>query len=291
MAGVIAASTPVSTCVCPTLAQGLLNGLHRRGALFKDDAPDMYYGLYLSAAGAAAQGQKVEVLSNNLANVDTVGFKRELSLLEARDSEAIERGMASRGSSSLSDIGGGTGLNQTSTDFRVGNIRPTGISTDMALETANSFFVVQHEGEKLLTRAGNFQLGSEGQLQTREGDPVLASDGSPIQIDSKLPWELLPGGVISQAGEIRELALVQSDALSSLVKVGQNLFSCPPKGLSAVPAEARQVRRGVLEMSGVNPIQEMVDLIATQRAFETSTRMIQNHDSMTSSLISRMLRV
>lgn len=251
----------------------------------------MYYGLYLSAAGAAAQGQKVEVLSNNLANVDTVGFKRELSLLEARDSEAIERGMASRGSGSLSDIGGGTGLNQTSTDFRVGNIRPTGISTDMALETANSFFVVQHEGEKLLTRAGNFQLGSEGQLQTREGDPVLASDGSPIQIDSKLPWELLPGGVISQAGEIRELAIVQSDALSSLVKVGQNLFSGPSKGLSAVPTEDRQVRRGVLEMSGVNPIQEMVDLIATQRAFETSTRMIQNHDSMTSSLISRMLRV
>ena len=66
----------------------------------------MYYGLYLSAAGAAAQGQKVEVLSNNLANVDTVGFKRELALLEARDSEAIERGMVSRGSQSLSDIGG-----------------------------------------------------------------------------------------------------------------------------------------------------------------------------------------
>jgi flagellar basal body rod protein FlgG len=162
----------------------------------------------------------------------------------------------------------------------------------MALETANSFFVVQHGDEKLLTRAGNFQLGSDGQLQTREGDAVLSSDDSPIQIDAKLPWELLPGGFIAQAGEARELALVQADALSSLTKVGQNLFSAPPKqGLTPVPAEDRQVRRGVLEMSGVNPIQEMVDLIAAQRAFETSTRMIQNHDSMTSSLISRMLRV
>jgi flagellar basal-body rod protein FlgF len=251
----------------------------------------MYYGLYLSAAGAAAQGQKVEVLSNNLANVDTVGFKRELALLESRDSEAIERGMASRGSRNLSDIGGGTGQNQTATDFHVGNIRPTGIDTDMALETSNSFFVVQHGQEKLLTRAGNFQRSSEGVLQTREGDPVLSSDDSPITIDSTLPWELLPGGVISQAGDARELALVQTDKLSSLEKVGQNYFSAPGKSISPVPPEERRVRRGFVEMSGVNPIQEMVDLIAAQRAYETSTRMIQNHDSMTSSLISRMLRV
>jgi flagellar basal body rod protein FlgG len=256
-----------------------------------DVAPGMYYGLYLSAAGAAAQGQKVEVLSNNLANVDTVGFKRELAILEARDSEAIERGLASRGSRSTSDIGGGTGQTETATDFHVGNFRSTNIETDMALETANSFFVVQRGQEKLLTRAGNFQRSSEGVLQTREGDPVLSSDGSPITIDSRLPWELLPSGVISQAGEARELALVQADKMSALEKVGQNYFSAPAKNISAVPIEERRVRRGIVEMSGVNPIQEMVDLIAAQRAYETGTRMIQNHDNMTSSLISRMLRV
>src|SRR5258705_792092 len=102
-----------------------------------DVAPGMYYGLYLSAAGAAAQGQKVEVLSNNLANVDTVGFKREMALLESRDSEAIERGMTSRGSRSLADIGGGTGQNQTSTNFQVGTIRPTAQKTDMAPKASN----------------------------------------------------------------------------------------------------------------------------------------------------------
>lgn len=251
----------------------------------------MYYGLYLSAAGATAQGQKVEVLSNNLANVDTVGFKRELSLLEARDSEAIERGMASRGSRSLNDIGGGTGLNQTVTDFQVGNFRSTGIETDMALETANSFFVVQHGDQKLLTRAGNFKRSGDGVLQTPEGDAVLSSDNSPITIEANLPWELLPGGIISQAGNAQELAIVKADKLSSLSKTGQNYFSAPEKSLSPVSAEDRRVRRGFEEKSGVNPIQEMVDLIAAQRAFETNTRMIQNHDSMTSSLISRMLRV
>ncbi len=251
----------------------------------------MYYGLYLSAAGATAQGQKVEVLSNNLANVDTVGFKRELAILEARDSEAIERGLASRGSRSTNDVGGGTGQTETATDFHVGTLRSTGIQTDMALETANAFFVVQRGQEKLLTRAGNFQLSSEGVLQTREGDPVLSSDGGPIQLNSSLPWEMLSGGAISQAGDTRELALTQADKLSALEKVGQNYFSAPENSLSPLPAEDRRVRRGFLEMSGVNPIQEMVDLIAAQRAYETGTRMIQNHDSMTSSLISRMLRV
>jgi flagellar basal-body rod protein FlgF len=251
----------------------------------------MYYGLYLSAAGATAQGQKVEVLSNNLANVDTVGFKKELALLEARDSEAIERGLASRGSRGTNDIGGGTGQNETATDFHAGTLRSTGIPTDMALETANAFFVVQRGQEKLLTRAGNFQLSNEGVLQSREGDPVLSSAGGPITINASLPWELLPGGVISQAGDARELAVVQAESLSNLQKVGQNYFSAPDKGISPLAAQDRHVRRGFVEMSGVNPVQEMVELIAAQRAYETGTRMIQNHDSMTNSLISRMLRV
>ena len=251
----------------------------------------MYYGLYLSAAGAAAQGQKVEVLSNNLANVDTVGFKRELALLESRESEAIERGLSSRGSRSRNDVGGGTGQNETSTDFHVGTLRSTGIQTDLALETPNSFFVVQRGKEQLLTRAGNFQLDSEGRLQTREGDAVLASDGTPIQIDATLPWELLPGGVVAQAGDAKELALRKATSLADLEKQGQNYFSAPAKSVTPLLPEERQVRRGYIEMSGVNPIQEMVDLIAAQRGYETNTRMIQNHDSMTSSLISRMLRV
>src|SRR5262245_17456883 len=71
----------------------------------------MYYGLYTSAAGANAQNHKVEVLSNNLANVNTVGFKRELAILQARDAESIERGITSRGTGSLDDVGGGVRMN------------------------------------------------------------------------------------------------------------------------------------------------------------------------------------
>src|SRR5262245_43976456 len=167
----------------------------------------MYYGLYMSAAGAHAQSQHVEILSNNLANSDTVGFKRELTLLEARDSEAIERGLDYRGSRGMNDVGGGIRLAATATDFRVGKFRQTGNQTDFALETPDGFFGVQRGRDQLLTRAGDFRLDVDGNLVTQEGDAVLGSDSSPIQLDPQIPWRVLPGGLIQQAGDTTELGI------------------------------------------------------------------------------------
>lgn len=251
----------------------------------------MYYGLYLSAAGANSQSQKVEVLSNNLANVDTVGFKREIALLEARDAEAIERGQMQRGSRSQSDVGGGTQPLGTATAFEVGSLRQTGIPTDFALETPDSFFLIQRGEEKLLTRAGNFQFDAQGRLLTQEGDEVLSNEESPIQLDPTLPWQALPGGKIEQLGDVYELGLVKPLSTGDVVKVGTNSFQSRGEEVAPVAAEERRVRSGFLEMSGVNPIREMVELIAASRSYETNIRLIQQHDTMTSSLVSRMLRV
>src|SRR4029078_296885 len=104
-----------------------LMGPQSWGAQFPRTFRAMYYGLYFPAAGANAQSQKVEVLSNNLANVDTVGFKREIALLEAREAEAIERGLPSRGTGQLEDIGGGVRLRATHTDFSPGTLQRTQI--------------------------------------------------------------------------------------------------------------------------------------------------------------------
>jgi len=250
----------------------------------------MYYGLYLSAAGAYGQSQKVDVLSNNMANVDTVGFKRELALLEARDSEAIERGLSPRGTRGLDDIGGGMQMNATATDFSLGNLRSTGIPTDFALEQPNCFFAVQRDKETLLTRAGNFEIAGDGRLVTREGDEVLATDGTPIFIDPSLPWVMLPGGVISQGGDAREIAIRIPENVSQLQKVGQNYFSANKTTAELALPEQRKIRNGFTEQSTVNPMQEMVELITASRGYETNIKMIQNHDSMVGSLVSRLLR-
>ncbi len=250
----------------------------------------MYYGLYTSAAGANALSQKVEILSNNLANVDTVGFKRELALLESRDSEAIERGIDMRGSGGRNDLGGGVDLAATATEFRLGTFKPTGIPTDMAIELPNLFFMVQRGDQQLLTRAGNFQMNHEGRLQTADGDPVLSSDGTPIQLDARLPWELLGGGRIRQAGDVREIGLRKPQNLADLQKVGQNYFQNTTDRWDAVQPDDRRVRGGFTEVSGVNSLQEMTELITASRAYETNIRLMQTHDQITGSLIQRMLR-
>lgn len=251
----------------------------------------MYYGLYMSAAGAHAQSQHVEVLSNNLANADTVGFKRELTLLEARDSAAIERGLDFRGSRSANDVGGGIRFAETATDFSVGKFRQTGMQTDFALETSGTFFAVQRGKEQLLTRAGNFQLGADGTLLTQENDPVLSSDGSPIQLDPNLPWRVLPGGLIQQAGDTVEIGIFRPSNLNALRKIGQNYFSAAGKTPEPVLPEERAVRGGYEELSAVNPVEEMVELIAASRTYEANVRLIQQHDQATSQLIGRLLRV
>lgn len=250
----------------------------------------MYYGLYTAAAGANALSQKVEVLSNNLANVDTVGFKRELALLQARESEAIERGEDYRGSRTRNDIGGGVELAATATEFKLGTFKPTGDMKDMALELPHVFFMVQRGDQQLLTRAGNFQFSPEGQLLTGEGDPVLSTDGGPIQVDPRLPWEVLPGGRIRQAGDVREIGLRRPESLGDLQKVGQNYFQNTTDKWATLPPEERRVRSGFLEGSGVNSLQEMTELITASRAYETNIRMMQTHDQLANSLISRLLK-
>jgi flagellar basal-body rod protein FlgF len=250
----------------------------------------MYYGLYMSAAGAHSQSQKLEVLSNNLANVDTVGFKRELALLEARNAEAIERGYISPGSQTIDDIGGGVSMRSTATDFGVGSFKETGVYTDFAIESPDAFFLVQRGKERLLTRAGNFRLDAEGRLLTQNGDQVLTTEQQAIQLDPNLPWRLLPGGIIDQFGDVYELGLVKPLNASSLTKVGDNYFANRGRAVAPVTQEDRRVRNGFLEQSGVNPVEEMVNLIAASRAYETNVRLIQQHDGITSSLIERMLR-
>jgi flagellar basal-body rod protein FlgF len=249
----------------------------------------MYYGLYTSAAGAHAQNHKVEVLSNNLANVNTVGFKRELALLQARDSEAIERGLTGRGTGAMEDVGGGVRMNATFTDYSPGTMQLTQIPTDLAIDSPNTFFMVQNDKQKVLTRAGNFHLSNEGTLVTASGDPVLGTDGAPIQLDPALPFRFVAGGAVEQAGERIELALIKPKNVSKLQKAGENYFA-PEKSSDLLPADERLVKVGYLEMSGVNPVEEMVELITASRAYEANVRIIQQHDTATSELISRLLK-
>src|SRR5262245_57773993 len=152
----------------------------------------MPYGLYLSAEGAYVQSRRLDVLANNMANVSTAGFKRDVPLFQSRFAEAIQRGQAIPGNGALSDLGGGVKVLETRTDFSPGPLVATKQDTDMAIN-GDAFFVVRHGGKDMLTRAGNFALTPTGQLVTQDGAPVLGADGNPIAIDPDAgPWQLTP---------------------------------------------------------------------------------------------------
>ncbi len=250
----------------------------------------MAYGLYLSAAGAESQSQRIEVISNNLANVNTPGFKREMASLQARQSEAIIQNQATPGSKEIDDMSGGVYLAETPTDFSPGTLKRTGEDADFALKDADSFFVIEKDGQPHLTRAGNFIFDGTGRLKTQEGHSVLSDGGEPITLDPTLPWSVDDNGRFMQRGARMTLGLAKPASLGDLARVGENLFrSLAPVKQLVAPNERPQVLNGSLEMSAVKPTQEMTQLIAASRAYEANIKMIQNQDSMTGSLISRVL--
>lgn len=249
----------------------------------------MPYGLYISAEGAHAQSKRLEVIANNLANVDTVGFKRELAIFQARYAEETQQGADYPGSGSLNDLGGGIWVRETKTDFSAGALKLTEVPTDFAID-GDGFFVVQKDNENFLTRAGNFRLTERGELVTTQGYPVLNDNGSPIVIDrANGPWELTPTGAIRQRGLVQQLAIVEPASLADLEKSGENLFRCQTEP-EAVAANKRRVVSGYLEQSQVRPTMEMMDLIEASRAVEANLNMMKTQDEMLASLVTRVLR-
>ncbi len=249
----------------------------------------MSYGLYVSAAGANAQSHRLEVLSHNLANLNTAGFKPHMALLQSRASQAIEEGTSLPGSGTVDDISGGVGIKPTVTQFNQGAVRQTGNRTDFAIHDSDSFFSVDHQGKQLLTRAGNFMFDSRGTLVTPNGDTVRGTNGGPITINPALSYEVSDDGAIVQAGARQQMMLVKPRALGDLSRVGENLFeSLTP--VQEVANSQRSLVSGALESSAVEPTGAMMQLIEASRVYEANIRMIQSQDESMGQLIGRVLR-
>jgi len=249
----------------------------------------MPYGLYMSAEGAEAQSKRLDIIANNLANVETVGFKRELAILQAREAEAIEEGLDMIDSGSINQVGGGIMLSETKTDFSHGPLQRTNIPKDVAIK-GEGFFMVAKGDETLLTRAGNFDINSQGNLVTQQGYEVLSDSGAPIVVSREAgPWQITEEGFLQQAGISQNLALVMPNSLGDLVKVGENLFK-PLSDPQAVSLEDRRVAAGYLEMSTSEPTTEMIAMIEASRMLEANVNMMKTQDQMLGSLVNRVLK-
>jgi len=251
----------------------------------------MNYGLYMSAAGAETQNKRVQVLSNNLANVDTTGFRPDFAIMKARSAEEIERGLSAPGTGSKNDIGGGVDVFETRISSEAGKFKTTRSKTDLAIVADDTYFVVEKDGEQLLTRAGDFNFDREGVLRTSDGQPVLAESGLPLQLaDPSGGFQVNDReGSITQGDSKQQLMLRRPAQPGDLIKAGGNRLRPLTETLDVDPGK-RGVRSGALEMSAVKPTSAMVNLIAATRAYEANIQMIQHQDSTLGNLLGRVLR-
>jgi len=221
--------------------------------------------IYLSMAGAKMNMQRQEVLSHNLANVSTTGFRAELQAVRA---------VPVRGDGASTRV---YALDTTvGYDDSAGPINFTGRALDVAMRGQSMLTVQALDGTEAYTRAGALAVDSQGNLVTQGGLPVMG-DGGPITVpDGAIP-SIAPDGTVSvrQQGGITtpvgRLKLVTPE--TKLVRGDDGLFRSPDGDL---PADAvAQLQDGALEGSNVNPIETMVSMIAAARQFETQMKMMQ----------------
>lgn len=269
----------------------------------------MVRGWYTGASGMNAQQKRLDAISNNLANVDTTSYKRDISvsknfpelLLRRMEDDGVYRHPF--GSADVAPIIGKVGLgvelNELFTDFQQGSYKPTGNKTDMSLEGKGFFAVETPYGERY-TRNGNFTIGVEGYLLNKEGYPVLGENGRLFLQDMNF--------TVNKNGEVWVQPISNSDADSILLdrlrvctfendryisKQGSSLYKETPFSGPAVPFEgpARPiVSQGFLETSNVNVVNEMVQMIEVNRAYEANQKTIQAEDTMMNKLWSEVVR-
>ena len=244
----------------------------------------MSYGLYAAVSGSMVQEKRMEILSNNLANVNTSGFKEDRPIFREFYNKVQNTIMltdtASQGSSMLAqkmNMGYLT-FSGVKTDFSAGDMKYTGNPLDVAIN-GPGFFVVDTPRGELYTRMGNFSLNDKGELVTHEGYTLkgkgksIKIEGTEITIDRK-------GAVTVDKVEVDTLKLVDFEDYTALRKVGDNLFE--DSGGNVRKAEECEIKHRTLEFSNINIVKEMVKMIDVLRLYESYQKVIQSLDETTS---------
>lgn len=250
----------------------------------------MIYGLYQSAAGMMVNEYRQNVIANNLANAETVGFKRQVATFAERlqASEAgIRRGANDR---RMDGLTGGIWLGRTDIDFSEGGVVNTGNPLDVALD-GPGFLMVASEGYQLLTRDGRMITDRDGRLlAVTDGAPILGQGGTPIRINPQGgPPSIDVDGRIHQDGvEVARLAIVDVADYRTLAQAGTGRYIAADS--EPVEADAR-VLSGYVERSGVQPVRELVTMLEAARAYQINAQMISLQDQGLGRLINEVARV
>lgn len=237
----------------------------------------MIYGLYQSAAGMMVEEYRQGVLSNNLANADTVGFKRDLAVFAERTPAWRTGERQGPSAVDLQNLSGGLWLGRTRTDFSEGTHTQTGNPLDVALE-GPGFLGVQINGQPQYTRDGRLQLDATGTLvAASDGAPVLGEGGAPLRMNPRGGQPSIDSsGFVSQDGAlVGRLTIVDFADHTALQKTTGQRFVAPD---GAAQRSSAYVQSGTLEQGTVEAIHELVSMLDATRAHQLNAQMVTLQD-------------
>ncbi len=241
----------------------------------------MIRGVYISASGMLAESARQDVIANNLANADTVGFKRsETATRPFVDFLVSNVGMP--GTNRVGPVSMGAQVDRTDVILRQGSLETTGNPLDVAL-VGDGYFAVETPEGRRYTRDGSFRVDATGTLVTKEGFGVAGASG-PIRVGAGTV-DIGADGTVSQGGrQVGRLELAGLDP-TTVEPQGDSLFTGQPAG-----AATGRVRQGHLESSNVQVVQEMVELIRVMRSFESNQRAVKAQDETLGEAVTRVGR-
>ncbi len=239
----------------------------------------MLDGIYATASGLEAYTKRQEVIATNLANTNTIGFKRNITDFET----ILERIVGYEETESLRA--------NVDIDFSAGNLEHTGSSLDIAIDGEGFFTIETGEGLRY-TRNGQFQLSNSGEVITSSGDRLLGSGGpilvpkgsSEIRIDTK-------GNIKVDDRIIGDLLITNFEQQSLLIPRDRSLFEAPITAIQDTAYTDFKIRQGYLERANVNVVMEMVTMIENMRNYEASAHVMKNFSETMESLINSLVNV
>jgi len=253
----------------------------------------MNSALWVAKTGLDAQATRMTVISNNLANVSTTGFKRGRAAFEDLLYQTVRQagGQTSQQTQSPTGLTLGTGVRVVATDrqFAQGNLQQTNNPLDLAVNGRGFFQVLMPDGTNAYTRDGGFQVDSQGQLVTSSGFPVQPAINIPdgaqsvtVGADGTVSVQLAGQAAPQQVGSLTLTDFINPAGLQSQ---GENLYvetaasGAPQTGTPGLNGVGKVVQ-GALESSNVNVVEELVSMIETQRAYEMNSKAISTTDQM-----------
>lgn len=230
-------------------------------------------GKYSALSGAIAREQAMSNVASNLANISTTGFKKNRISFAS-----VLRGTQQTGDASGKNL---ARIRKISTDFSQGGMQTTGRPLDVAID-GEGFYKVRKGEETYYTRSGRFMLDENGMLKTEDGANVLGAGNDPIQVDTALGKNLY----IAETGEISingvnagtQIGVFSVEDKQQLTKVGDSLYKLE-QGDDQPMTDFRMLQ-GNLETSNINMIEEMTAMIATQRAFEANSKVLEGYSKI-----------